>query len=128
MLWQHCATMLNCSMYLCVFDSLWASWKEPNPCKYVHKLTKTLTTFWLVSLPYLNPFIFWITVVSGISVWAGSLEVLESGVAVVTLLGLWGLMFEEVDQTLGRCYLDIFFRRWIISSSCKWERSIWLVT
>ena len=74
--------------------------------KYVHKLTKTLTSLWLVSLPNLNPCKFWtiefpkktvVVVVIGISVWAGCLEVLESGVAVVKFSGLSGFVFEVVN-------------------------------
>ena len=65
--------------------------------KYVHKLTKTLTSLWLVSLPNLNPCKFWtiefpkktvVVVVIGISVRAGCLEILEVEEAVVKLLGL----------------------------------------
>ena len=65
--------------------------------KYVHKLTKTLTSLWLVSLPNLDPCKFWtielpkktvVVVVFGISVWAGCLEVIETKVAVVKFLGL----------------------------------------
>ena len=73
--------------------------------KYIHKSTKTLTSLWLVFLPKLNPCkwtielpkITVVVVVFGISVWAGCLEVLESGVAVVKFSGLSGFVFEVVN-------------------------------